>query len=40
LKGKIAFTEEMQVSQDGNSITHTLHFAGQDKAVVFVYDRL
>jgi hypothetical protein len=40
LKGKIVGTDEIQVSQDGKAITSTVHEPGQDKAAVFVYDKI
>jgi hypothetical protein len=39
LKGKVMYTQQMKLSKDGKTLTATLHFPGQTKTEIDVYDR-
>jgi hypothetical protein len=39
IKGKVMGTTEMKVSQDGKTLTATVHNSGVDKPFVYVYER-
>ena len=39
IKGKVMSTEDLKVSEDGKTLTVTVHFPGVDKPGIFVYDK-
>jgi hypothetical protein len=39
LKGKVQYTEQLKLSKNGKTLTATLHFPGQTKPEVDVYER-
>ena len=39
LKGKVMDTQELKVSDDGKTLTATIHNAGVDKPMILVYEK-